>query len=166
MFPVICDASIFTRIEELRTQFGSATPIPGNKEAGLKPGQTRGRKGKRSKKSTPTQAYTNIVSGGYVAIRRSNRQKICNGCKVQFISEKSILRHHCAMPYPYKNPNTGIIEMRLGDAANHHFHLRRWCVVRSQHHKDFTGHITIDPTLTVTAELKREIKLGELIIQY
>ena len=138
-------------------------PIPGERSAGEKPGSSR-RKGARTTKVTPKQSYANLVSGGYVIIRSSKRQKVCNGCKAKFITETALIRHFCSLPYPYRNDRTGEVETRQGKAANHYFHLNKWCVLRSEHHQGFSVHVSIDPTLTLTPELRSQIKAGDLAI--
>lgn len=136
--------------------------LPGICNAGQKPGN-RGRRGSRTNKSSTIQNYNPIVRGEYIIILRSNRQKVYNGCKAQFIKESHVLRHNCALPYPHENIITGTIETRIGSAANHHFHMSKWCVLRSTHHSNFNGMVQVDPNVAVTNVLKQALIKGELV---
>ena len=144
----------------VRAVVGGATP------AGAKPGQST-RKGGRSPKPRPNKAHEMKMSGDYILIRRTPRQKVCNGCKGEFDSSvRHVIRHHCAIPFPQRDQSTGEIFYKTGRADNHHFHPSKWCVLRSTHHKSFSGNIKLDPTLPYNAITRTECATGSLgIIQ-
>ena len=109
------------------------------------------------------KTYCKSVTGDYTVIKRS-RQTVCNGCKGSLISNTYVLRHNCAMPYPYKNTTTNEIEMRMGASANHHFHMSRCCVWRSRYHQDFKGAVTVDSSIFISPSLRETCRVGDLHI--
>lgn len=146
--------SILPKTVRSKTQLISAP------NAGSKPGE-RGRKGGRNEKVTPAKAYSNIIQGEYIVIRKS-RQKVCNGCKGPLEGDKFTIRHHCALPYPFKDPITGAVHQKIGAPNNHHFHLSNICITRSPYHKQFDGRVVLDGAVTLTNNLRDLIKTGDL----
>ena len=142
----------------------SAVPVPGLPNSGSKPG-SKNRKGGRTTKIHAKKTAVDTIKGCYIVVRRSNRQKVCNGCKAPLDGSTHVIRHYCALPYPFKSHITGQIETRIGTPSNHYFHLRKWCVLRSSYHKEFSGKVQLDPTVTATHRLKIDKAESELAVQ-
>lgn len=151
-------------VNQANIHLPSKSNLVGNKLSGKKPGEP-GRKGGRAEKPRPFKAHANKISGQYTLIRRTIRHRFCNGCKGELSSESYTLRHCCAIPFPFKNVQSGMVEMRTGTPSNHHFHARKDCVNRSAHHKPFDGVVTIDPTLHHGNLLKQVCRDGNLVIK-
>lgn len=138
-----------------------------NKDAGKKPNQNCGRKGSRLPKLTPYSAHCKLTQtlhaklDSYMVIRHS-RQTVCNGCKGSLRSEIFIIRHHCSIPF-HKNVD-GSITLITPRPSNHHFHLRRACVLKSPHHTNFDGLVHICPTVFLSHQLKSLCLQGDLHI--
>ena len=70
----------------------------------------RKRKSGRSEKLTSQKAINVVAAGGYLAIRKSNRVSICNGCKVPFSADtKYVIQHKCKLPYPAKSVDGKVV---------------------------------------------------------
>lgn len=139
----------------------SKNVIGGRDTAGKKPNESCNRKGGRISKPRPAQAEASKVAGQYTIIRKSRRHTKCNGCKglLQQSTSTYVLRHYCALPYKRDGMD------RLSSPANHHFHLSRWCVQRSSAHKGFTGVVNVDPTVSISSNLRAECRTGNLVLQ-
>ena len=138
--------------------------VGGEVQSGQKPGK-KTRKGARSDIPRPKRAENQKVSGDYVGVRKSTCIKVCQGCKANYTDNTGfVIRHNCAMPFKDKDTVTGFVIERIGRRATHYFHPTATCIRRSQHHRGFSGFITIDSTLHITPEIRETCKQGDLKI--
>lgn len=130
-------------------------------DGGRKPNEiVHKRHGGRKDKISSLKATSTIAAGGYLAIRKSLRISVCNGCKHSFGADiRHVIQHKCKLPYPAKSVDGKRVMVTPPAAGNHYFHLSRKCITSSEYHADFDGKVEVCPSV-FRSSLIKEVKDG------